>query len=237
LKLPTPLFFLTAAVFSTLFSPQAGAKHKATRLEVLFILAQRLDTPSTPLDQRIAAYSKAITAYKPGELLYVSETYSARAQLYDSKGDYKRAIADWTQAIRMDYTDRYKRDSRGAYHRFRGRSYCEARMFENAVEDFEMALLLTDKEYHGPIYAERGKAYRGSGNLQKAITDFTKAIAAPPAPQLAPNWEVHRVYLSSYHYERAITHSQIGDSQRALEDLNQAIKYDPSNAQAQEARR
>jgi tetratricopeptide (TPR) repeat protein len=82
------------------------------------------------------------------------------------KGDLDKAIADYTEAIRIDpaYTHA---------HYNRGLAYCRKGQWDKAIADCTEAIRL-DPRYAGS-YHLRGHAYRMKGEPDKAQADFAKA--------------------------------------------------------------
>ncbi|MBW4633337.1 MAG: tetratricopeptide repeat protein [Iphinoe sp. HA4291-MV1] len=163
------------------------------------------------------------------------------------KGDYKGAIADYTEAIRLNpkYADAY-------YKRGIARSHSGDK--QKAVEDLQKAtdLFLKKgnnadaqrskglaryylKDYQGAItayteairlnpndtraYYNRGNARYELGDKQGAIADFNQAL------RINPN------YAKAY-YNRGNARSNLGDNQGAIADFNQALRINPNLAEA-----
>jgi len=129
---------------------------------------------------------------------------------YIKKGDYDRAIADLTQAIRLDpnYADAYIS---------RGSVYNEKGDYDRAIADLTQAIRL-DPNY-AIAYVVRASAYYSKGDYDRAIADFTQAI------RLDPNSEI--TYCN-----RGIVYKEKGDYDRAIADFTQAIRLDPIYANA-----
>ena len=90
---------------------------------------------------------------------------------YGQKGDYDRAIEEYTKAIELNP------DLAIAYIN-RGDAYQCRRLFDRAVADFTKAIEL--KPDFDAAYANRGVAYQCEGDFDRAITNFTKAIELKP---------------------------------------------------------
>ena len=87
------------------------------------------------------------------------------------KGDLDRAIADFTESIRLGYDD--------AEHLCcAGSAYSEKGELEKAIADETEAILL-DSE-NGNAYFNRGIGYGKKGDHNKAIADLTEAILLNP---------------------------------------------------------
>ena len=96
-----------------------------------------------------------------------AEDVFARGLAYHEKGDYDKAIAEYTEAIRLDQS--YAK----AYY-YWGLAYRSKRDYEKAITDYTEAVRLdpTDAE----VYNKRGIAYHATGDYDKAIADHTEAI-------------------------------------------------------------
>jgi tetratricopeptide (TPR) repeat protein len=163
---------------------------------------------------------------------------------YGEKGDYDRAIADYTQAIRIDPNHAKAYNNRGA-------AYADKRDNDRAIADYTQAIRI-DPNY-ALAYNNRGNAYGAKGDNDRAIADYTQAIRIDPnhansyynrglayhnkrdydraiadwtqAIRLDPN-------LASAYYNRGVAYKNKGDSDRAIADYTQAIRIDPNVANA-----
>jgi tetratricopeptide (TPR) repeat protein len=97
--------------------------------------------------------------------------YVNRGILYQDVGDLDRAMADLTEAIRLDpkYAEAY-------YNR--GEVWLDAREFDRAIADYSEAIRLDPK--HAKAYVGRGVTWQRKGDLDRAIADFTEAIRLDP---------------------------------------------------------
>ena len=154
---------------------------------------------------------------------------------------YDRAIADYTQAIRLDpdytaYNDRgmayyYKGDYDRAITDFnqairlnsnyvfaynnRGLAYAEKRNYDRAIADYTQAIRL-DRNYTFP-YNNRGLAYYNKRDYNQAIADCTQAI------RLDSN------YVAAY-INRGLAYDAQEDYDRAIADFTSAIRLDPASS-------
>ena len=161
-------------------------------------------TDTTPADQMIDACNKiiALKVFKGEQLATI---HFWRAVGWNKKGDYSKAIADATEAIRL-------RPSQAAYN-LRGSAYYDKGEYEIAIADFDDALKLGPPS--GTIFHNRGNAWRGKGDFTRAIADYDAAI------KLEPN--------SAFSFQnRGIAMEALGDLDGALADINQAIRLDPT---------
>jgi tetratricopeptide (TPR) repeat protein len=132
--------------------------------------------------------------------------YVNRGAEYRAKRDIDRAIADNTEAIRLDpgYANAYVG---------RGAAYALERYFDRALTDFNEAIRL-DPNYAN-AYSARGRAYASKGEFDRALSDYNEAI------RLDPNGT--RAY-----YNRGDLYRVKGDFDRAIGDFNEAIRVEPT---------
>jgi len=145
-----------------------------------------------------------------------AEFYFNRGMEYGSSGDFDRAIADLTEAIRLkpDYVDAYV---------YRGSAYGIREQWDQWIDDWNEALRLAPdfpdiKGGLAQAYGYRGLAYNGKGELDRAIADFTRAIALDP--NLAEPWN-----------NRGNAYQGKGELDRAIEDYSRTIALDPDLAE------
>ncbi len=128
-------------------------------------------------------------------------------ELNNSKGEFEKAIKDFTEAIK------HKSNYSAAYNN-RGRAYFAKEELENAIDDFNKAIKLMP-EFPG-AYHWRGLVYFLKGNFDHAIADLNEAIHLNSDDALA------------YH-RRGIVYLRKGNFDRAIIDLNKAIEMDPND--------
>ena len=139
-----------------------------------------------------------------------SAAYNNRGLAYDSKGDYDRALEDFSKAIELepDYADSYNNC---------GVIYSRKGDYDRALEDFSKAIEL-EPDYAN-AYNNRGATYEKNGDYDRALEDCSKAI------ELKPD------YADAY-YNRGVVYYRKGDYDRALEDCSKAIELKPDYASA-----
>jgi tetratricopeptide (TPR) repeat protein len=87
------------------------------------------------------------------------------------KGDYDKALAEFTQAIQADPKDPELYNNRGSMYTFKGQ-------YDQAIADFNQALKLNPR--YANAYYNRGVAYYNKSLYDKAIGDFTKCLELDP---------------------------------------------------------
>jgi tetratricopeptide (TPR) repeat protein len=162
-----------------------------------------------------------------------------------NRKDYRGAIADFNQAIRLKPNDAQPYYNRGLAHsrlgahtgaisdynqalrlnpKFtdaytdRGWDYYELGNYKQAISDCNNAIELDPK--YARAYYHRGIVYAAEGNYKQSIADYNKAI------------ELKHYPLSWPYYTRGLARSKLGDRKGAIEDYNQALREDPNYAEA-----
>ena len=141
--------------------------------------------------------------------------YMMRAKLWqEEKNQFDSALADYTEAIRLQ--------SKNAYlYKNRGSVWMEKRDYDNAIADFTEAIRI-DPDY-ASAYSKRAIAWHAKQKFDNAITDYTEAIRKAPT-----NAYVYR--------NRGDAWSALKDFDRALSDCNEAIRLNPTFATAYDSR-
>ncbi|WP_439394981.1 tetratricopeptide repeat protein [Bradyrhizobium sp. PMVTL-01] len=152
-------------------------------------------------DVAIAACTRAINsgAGQP------SINYNNRGLAYRRKGENDRAIADYTEALRLNpkYAIAYNN---------RGLAFSEKGENDRAIADYNEALRLDPK--YAIAYNNRGLAYWRKGENDRAIADYNEAL------RLNPKYAV--AYSS-----RGLAYSEKGENDRAIADETEALRLDP----------
>ena len=107
------------------------------------------------------------------------QAYSNRGLAYYEKGDLDRAIADYSEAIRLDPKYAY------AYNN-RGNAYYDKGDHDRAIADYSEAIRLDPK--YAQAYFNRGVAYLYAGRLPKALADLGQSSALNPKYAYAALW-------------------------------------------------
>ncbi len=134
-----------------------------------------------------------------------------RGASYGGLGQPERALADYTQAIRLDPRRTVAYLDRGVL------LAATARAYGRAIDDFNRVLELEPDNVSALI--ARASAYSQLGSQGVAIADLDRAIALQPTASLA-------------FYHRGTVRSRLGEMGLALRAYDQAIRLTPENAAA-----
>ncbi len=132
------------------------------------------------------------------------------AAAWGEKGDYDKAIADYTEAIRLDPTSAHA-------YLFRGQAHSGNKDYDEAIVDFTAAIRLNPKI--AVAYQCRGEVWGVKDEPGNAIADFTEAIRLDPTkPWLYSN--------------RASAWKKMKDYEQASADYCEVLRLNPSDAKA-----
>jgi tetratricopeptide (TPR) repeat protein len=122
-------------------------------------------------DQKIASCTRAI-ADDAASAADRADAYNRRGVLYYAKNDYDGAIADYSEAIKLDPI------SAEAYKN-RGNAYYNRKDYDRAIADYNEVIRLDPNHAlpsHAPAYLDRGLAYFNKKDYDRAIGDYSEAI-------------------------------------------------------------
>jgi tetratricopeptide (TPR) repeat protein len=203
-------------------------------------------TPSTAADDAMICYretgdvaiSACTRAINSGSSR-PSINYLNRANAYRDNGDTDRAVADYTETIRLnpkyalayngrgnaylnkgdtdsaiaDYTEAIRLDPKSAYpYNGRGNAYHDKGEADRAIANYNEAIRLDPK--YALAYNGRGNAYRNKGELDHAVADYNEALRLDPK------------FAHPYN-GRANVYRDKGETDRAIADFTEAIRLDP----------
>jgi tetratricopeptide (TPR) repeat protein len=147
----------------------------------------------------------------------ILNAYFNRALAWQAKSDLDAAIADFSDVIRLDP------EFTNAYYG-RGQVYMAKGDPDDAIADLSDAIRLDPNRPY--VYYLRGAAWydrymRASASinpkdLERAIANFTKAIHFGP-------------HFAGAYYARGLVRSTNGQHDRAVADLTEAVRLDPTN--------
>jgi tetratricopeptide (TPR) repeat protein len=120
--------------------------------------------------------------------------YYNRGFAYHNLYEYRRAIEDYDQALRL-----YPVFSLAYINR--GWAYSELGEYRRAIEDYDQVLRLDDPAQQIRAYNNRGIAYKHLGDFERAVADWERAIQIVGAQEVK-NWQ--RRMKGKGHYAGAI---------------------------------
>jgi tetratricopeptide (TPR) repeat protein len=164
------------------------------------------------VDQRIDGCSAVIKAARDrSEKL--AEAFNNRGIGYRLKGDYDRAIQDYSQAIKLNSKFAVAYNNRGV-------AYERKNEYDRAISDYDQAIKLKPS---AEAYFNRGNAQLGKSHYDHAIDDYNQAIRLKPDFAAA---------FDNRCWARAV----VGILKPALADCNEALRLMPNNAATLESR-
>ena len=134
----------------------------------------------------------------------LAAAYNNRGFSYDDLGEYRLAIKDFDEALRLDPNYAYAYNNRGV-------AYDNLGEHRRAIQDYDQALRF-DPGY-AIAYNSRGNAYELLGEHRRAIEDFNEALRLDPG------------YGNAYQ-NRGVAYENLGDYDHAARDWEQAIRID-----------
>lgn len=150
----------------------------------------------------------------PGKFHFLSDDEHAALRFYNQaleklgKNNYKGAIADFTQVLKLTpYYDM-------AYYN-RGNAYRELGEYQAASDDYSKAVK-TNPHFTYLRY-NRGNVREALGDIKGAIEDYTAAIESYPEE-------------GTGYSNRGLARYKLGDIQGAMADLNEAISVNSGYA-------
>jgi len=163
---------------------------------------RRCDSDDTHPDIRIAACTRNIQSGRfTGRNLAVA--FTNRGLAYKRKGQWDRAIADYSEAIRLNPNDAQVLSNRGNAFYYKGQ-------LDRAIEDYDDAIRLQPDL--AEAYGNRGNVYRKKGQIDRAIEEYDQAIAIEPG-----NAQVYA--------DRGLAYEQKGEPSQALRNFEKAYDF------------
>jgi tetratricopeptide (TPR) repeat protein len=140
----------------------------------------------------------------------LAEAYMFRGRGWSRKADFDHALADFSEALRLDPTFAAAMNDRATVWFRKGQ-------FDRAIADFEVAVRLNPKD--GAIRCNLGRVLHEKGEFDRAIIEYTEAVRIDSRVTfcVSNRGEVWRLK---------------GDLDRALADQNEAIRTNPKIALA-----
>jgi tetratricopeptide (TPR) repeat protein len=198
---------MIAGALMLLATPASGASQKAHD-----------DCNAGDPDRNIAGCTRVLEDRRESKQVR-GIAYVGRAIAWYQKGHLDRAIADLTQAVRLNPKDALAYNNLGSAWREKGD-------LDQAITNFTHGIHvnpLPRNDINGRpfinIYLNRAGAWKEKGDLDRAIADYDQANRLEPNdPQI--------------YFIRALAWQEKGDVERAIADFTAAIGLDPQYANA-----
>jgi tetratricopeptide (TPR) repeat protein len=139
-----------------------------------------------------------------------ARTYYDRGVMFLNRGDNDTAIAEYTEAIRID-------PNYAVAYNDRGLAYNNKGDYDRGIADCTQALRIDPNLANA--YGNRGLAYINKGDNDRGIADCTQAL------RIDPN-------IANIYNNRGWAYINKGDNDRGIADCTQAIRIDPNLANA-----
>jgi tetratricopeptide (TPR) repeat protein len=167
--------------------------------------------------------------------------YTNRGVAFHNKGQFDRALEDYTTAISLKPNEYLAYTNRGI-------TFKEMGQLDRAIEDYNSAIALKPTLYSA--YNNRGIAFQAKGQLDRAMQDYNTAIALKPLladaytnrgwvfedrGQLDRAMQDYNTavalnpFLSTAYNNRGIVFKKKGQLDRAIQDYNTAITLEPAS--------
>ena len=144
----------------------------------------------------------------------LARAFHNRGISYEAKHQYEKAIADYTQSLKL-------RPNVGTVFRDRGDVYLDQRQLDRAIADFTAAIKLDSQDEIA--LRKRGLTYIGQGQDAKAKPDLDQALKLDPKD-------------STVYFGFAMLDLLGHRDAAAIEHLTQSLKYDSDYVDALQSR-
>ncbi len=155
---------------------------------------------ATTIEDAIPYFTEAIRQFP------TAESYGARGLVWKAKKEFDMAIADLSEAIRLN-------PSESAYYGNRGGCWNRKKEWEHAIADFNEAIRL--KPHYGN-YNNRARAWLGKKEYGKALADYDEAIRLEPRSSQS--------YVGAAWLRATCPDPRYRDGQKAVRDATAACK-------------
>jgi tetratricopeptide (TPR) repeat protein len=160
-------------------------------------------------------------------LIYLSidlaEAYHMKGKVNQAKGDFARAIPDFTMAIKLDSAaDADTKSEKIAEHwNYCGQCYLELGQYEDAQRHFESAI--KKNKTNGLFYYNRAQVKAKLDKLEEAVLDYAQALAQN---MTSPE------YIFNSNFNRGNCLRRLGRLDESIDDLKKAVSIKPENPSA-----
>jgi Tfp pilus assembly protein PilF len=131
--------------------------------------------------------------------------YNNRGHVYRDRGEFDKAVSDYSVAITQE-------PAQAEYLVSRGVALCEKGALEQAMADLDRAIVLSPNEYLA--YNNRGTVWFRKGETERAIEDFNRAISLKPSEYLA-------------YQNRGTLFENKGEIDKAISDYSTVLTINP----------
>ena len=148
--------------------------------------------------------------------------YHYRASEYLKKGDADRAIADFTQVIRLE-------PKHGFAYSFRAGAYRAKGDLDRAIADYTTSIRLNPALYSSKH--NRGTLYFAKGDYDRAIADYDEVLDeefSDESTYTDSGWE----YVADVYSNRGAAYRAKGDNDRAAANFRRALMLFPKHDDA-----
>lgn len=163
-----------------------------------------------------ASTEKPPVSINAGQMLLKDAAQKASTAKDD--GDLSEVIAIATEALKEKPGAEglaYANKLLSWAHNRRGQNFAENQLYDQAVEDYNMALSYDPTMWRA--VHNRGVAYAGAGKKREAMADFTKAL------------EMNRGFVNTW-YNRGELQYEMGLYDKAWKDFNEAVRVNNQDA-------
>lgn len=193
---------------------EADAKRRSEEAEQRLAVAAAAEAEAKRRSEEAEQQRAALTAENERQAAaaaaqasrYYALVRQGNADIYS--GAYDRAIANFSEAIRLDPRNALAFSNRGAAYANKGDN-------DRAIADYSEAIRIDPK--NASALDNRGRAYAKKGDNDRAIADFSEAIRLDPKNASALN-------------SRGILYELRSDNNRAIADYTEAIRLQPDAA-------
>jgi tetratricopeptide (TPR) repeat protein len=156
---------------------------------------------AVPLDEAFSYFDERVRA-KGNDAFALAH----RGRAWKERGENEKALADLSEAIRLD-------PDRSAYFSNRGIVYDRLEEYDRAISDYNEGLRRDPMD--AQTYSYRGRAYRAEKDYDQAIKDFNQALRLDPQ-------------LADAYFHRGNTYKAKKEYSQAARDYSEAIRLDPN---------
>jgi tetratricopeptide (TPR) repeat protein len=146
-----------------------------------------------------------------------SSGHLARGRVYFDNGEYDEAIADFTEAIRLEPTP--------WGHTALAEVYEKTRNWDKAIDEASEAIRIAASQPHGAAYRLRARIYRSKGDFAKADADMRQAV------QVASDNIKENPNMLHYRYLRIGLYREQQKFDQALAECNRIVDLEPKSDQ------